>query len=241
MKPKEKMIVKGGRRRKYVLRVCEHCKSVFYTRSDNKNVSRCKNCSHAHLRKPNVKCYVDGCNDTYYSKGLCQFHYDRKYRGTKLNEGYYGRKKIDFEINENGCFICTTLVPVEAGYYMTTRDGEKEYLHRMIYRECFGDIPEGLLIRHKCDNPSCINPEHLETGTHQENMQDAVDRKRNAYGERNGRAKLKEVEVLEIIDLLKRGRTQKSIAGIYGVSPDTIQAIKSGKNWRHLTCHLTEN
>lgn len=232
----EKVIRKNGRKRKYIRYTCKLCLEEFYRRSDNKNTDHCRSCSYVIQRKPDVECYVEGCKGRNYSRGLCQFHYDRQYRGTELDAGYYGSKFLDFEVNENGCFICTSHKPAGNGYCFMVVNGRNVYIHRFVYEECFGEIPQGLHIRHKCDTPTCINPEHLETGTHQDNMRDMVNRKRHAYGENNHHAKLTEDDVLEIIKLLNRGMLQKEIAKEYGVHPGTIHAISSGKNWRHLTC-----
>ena len=50
--------------------------------------------------------------------------------------------------------------------------------HRWIYRLLHGEIPDGLVIRHKCDNPRCVNPRHLEIGTLSDNTRDAIVRRR---------------------------------------------------------------
>lgn len=234
----EKVIKRNGR--KYLLYTCKNCFDQFYRRADHKNTNYCKKCCHVEHRKPDLECYVNGCKERNYAKGLCRFHYDRMYRGTELTSGYYGMKKINFEIDDNGCFICTSHAPGKHGYRHMVVNGKKEYIHRLVYKECFGDIPDGLVVRHKCDIPACINPEHLEIGTHQQNMNDSVIRKRNAFGERNGHAKLKEKDVIKVLELLSNGMKQKDVAEMYKVNPSTIQLISSGKNWRHITCPKTE-
>jgi hypothetical protein len=60
-----------------------------------------------------------------------------------------------------------------------TRVGDKVMnTTRLVYQECFGEIPEGRIVRHKCDNMYCINPEHLELGTIRDNMMDLVEKRK---------------------------------------------------------------
>ena len=69
------------------------------------------------------------------------------------------------------------------GYGYLTLGGRNSGLiraHRFSYEFHFGPIPHGLVVRHKCDNPECTNPDHLEVGTHQDNMKDIVLRRRHA-------------------------------------------------------------
>ncbi|WP_169788754.1 HNH endonuclease [Vulgatibacter incomptus] len=97
------------------------------------------------------------------------------------------------------------------------------------------DIPSGLVVRHKCDNPPCRNPKHLVPGTHEENMRDMTDRKRNAFGVKNGSAKLSDDEARQVFELSWSGTaTQWEIARRFGVSQFMVSTIKNGKNWMHL-------
>lgn len=104
--------------------------------------------------------------------------------------------------------------------------------HRFSYEYFHGRIPEGLVIRHRCDNPGCVNPWHLETGTHQDNVLDRIIRGRSSKGSANGRAKLTEDQVL---DIFYDERLPGKIARDYGIDHTTVRNIKSGKNWGHLT------
>jgi hypothetical protein len=106
------------------------------------------------------------------------------------------RKPIAFEINENGCFICTSHKLFRGNqqfpYPRIKIKGKRINLSRFIYEASYGPIPEGLMIRHKCDNPLCINPVHLEPGTPADNTRDMFERNRQAdrKGINNGNSKL---------------------------------------------------
>ena len=106
-------------------------------------------------------------------------------------------------------------------------------MSRWLYTQKYGKIPEGLVIRHKCDNTKCINIDHLEIGTQYDNIQDTVSRNRQARGITGGTAKLTEVKVLEIRKI-KGFMTHKEIAKIYNVSSTTIGSIMIRKNWKHI-------
>jgi DNA-binding CsgD family transcriptional regulator len=100
-----------------------------------------------------------------------------------------------------------------------------------------GQDPGGLVIRHKCDNPPCCNPAHLETGTRADNNRDMVERGRARYvqGEEVGGVRLAEGQVLEIVALRSEGLTLKDIAARFGVHYATVQHILLGKTWTHVT------
>lgn len=95
------------------------------------------------------------------------------------------------------------------------------------------EIPFGLMVLHKCDNPPCCNPKHLFLGTQTENMQDMASKGRTkiSYGEHNFLAKLKEKDIPKILSLLSKGVSQKEIAKIFGVTQTTISRVKVRETW----------
>jgi hypothetical protein len=101
-----------------------------------------------------------------------------------------------------------------------------------------GARASGLDVCHHCDNPPCVNPTHLFLGSRADNMADAVAKGRQAHGERNGQARLTELDVNTIWKLLARGVTASSISIMFDVDPATISDIKCGKTWTHLAASL---
>jgi hypothetical protein len=117
------------------------------------------------------------------------------------------------------------------GAFTFTENGHKRQVRasRMAYELFVGPISPGMIVRHTCDNPSCVNPKHLVIGTHQDNMNDMKARNRSAKRERNGNSKLSSELVKKIRDDY---RSQDAISKEYGVAQSTISRIKRGKMWK---------
>jgi hypothetical protein len=109
------------------------------------------------------------------------------------------------------------------------------YAHIVSYEAFVKSVPDGLVLRHKCDNRACANPAHMELGTHADNSRDMVDRERQARGERNPLAKLTESDVLGIVEMRRGGMTLKAIAAHSGVYFTTVHKICAGHTWAHVT------
>ena len=134
-------------------------------------------------------------------------------------------KKIEWIEDKNGCFICTSHKKDKNGY-PRIRDRYKNVgVHKYIYEECYGEIPSGMIIRHKCDNPNCINPEHLELGSYADNSRDMVERGRSCKGSKNGRAKLSENDIEKILRARELDLQETEIAYIFGVDRVQINRI----------------
>jgi hypothetical protein len=109
------------------------------------------------------------------------------------------------------------------------------FVHRIMYKRYKKDLPDDLIIRHKCDNSNCCNPDHLIPGTQAQNMQDAAQRGRTARGSRSNMARLNEEQVQEIKDRYKSYRgVFADFAREYKVHDETIRYIITGKNWAHI-------
>lgn len=105
--------------------------------------------------------------------------------------------------------------------------------HRVSWELANGEIIKGLCVCHKCDNPACVNPNHLFLGTQLDNMRDMVSKGRghDHHGENNPKAKLTEKDVFQIHRLKNSGVSNREIANDFGVTSTTISYILAGKTW----------
>jgi len=111
----------------------------------------------------------------------------------------------------------------------------KRYLiaHRVAYELTNGPIPEGLVVMHSCDNPSCCNPAHLSPGTVLENTEDMITKGRGnfehgnrCFGQRNCNATLSSKQVDELRSMYVRGQVKQSeLAVKFGISQAAVSAI----------------
>lgn len=127
----------------------------------------------------------------------------------------------------------------KAGYGLKTVNQQNVYTHVEAYVAAHGPIPEGMIVRHRCDNPPCREPSHLVAGTHKDNAQDAIARGRFKFpprdkapkGERNGQSKLSDAEADQIKEELSRDTKRGVVSRLareYGVSHSLISMIRSG-------------
>lgn len=96
-----------------------------------------------------------------------------------------------------------------------------------------GDIPDGYLVCHRCDNPSCVNPEHLFLGTPADNSRDMTSKHRSAKGERHSHAKLTWAQVVTIRAMWRHGQKQAVIAEQFGIANSLVSRICNFKIWRY--------
>ena len=138
-------------------------------------------------------------------------------------------------ILDNGCFEFTGGKD-KNGYGKFTVLGITHRAHRIAFMLCVDDIPDGASVLHSCDNPSCINPNHLFLGTHQNNVDDMMAKRRNIppRGSMQGQSKLTEDDVREIRKLLDQGLSYRDIAARYNVTNGNIYLIKHNRRWSHL-------
>ena len=100
----------------------------------------------------------------------------------------------------------------------------EQLAHRWIYKHTHGELPDNVLVRHSCDNKSCVNPSHLDIGYAIDNVRDMIERHPHACGR-----KLTNKQVQEILELREGGKFYRDIAELYGVNRRTIEKICLGK------------
>ena len=108
------------------------------------------------------------------------------------------------------------------------RGGGMHHAHRVSWEIANGEIPPGMVVRHICDNPPCVNPSHLQIGTHEDNMRDMAQR------ERGWHTRLTAVDVSAIRSLVSSGVRHADIAIRFGTSKSNISMIATRKTWRHV-------
>lgn len=122
------------------------------------------------------------------------------------------------------------------GYGHFTVRSKAVKAHRWIYECVVGSIGAGLVLRHKCDNPNCVNPNHLEPGTLAENMADMVSRGRNPdrQGEKHPLCKMTDEKVRELRRKWSIGVTRSELSRQYGIAEGQVYKITKRINWRHV-------
>lgn len=106
------------------------------------------------------------------------------------------------------------------------------FAHRRAYEIAFGQIPAGAVIMHACDNPGCINPDHLRAGTQAENMRDMAEKKRGAAGSDHPRAKLTDGQIISVIQMAASGTPRATLQRRFKISRSTLARILTGKTYR---------
>jgi hypothetical protein len=123
----------------------------------------------------------------------------------------------------------------DTGYGRYYFEDKVQKAHRVSYKLFVGDIPQGKLICHKCNNRLCINPQHLYVGNHKDNYSDAI-KAGTVYmknGEDNPFAKLKKEQVIKIKELyIPYKVSAQKLANIFRTSRKNILHIVNNETWR---------
>lgn len=141
-------------------------------------------------------------------------------------------KKVSIADNDNDCWEWMAKARHSFGYgSIVSGRGFPLKAHRVTWWLVNGEIPNGMVVCHKCDNPACCNPYHLFLGTKKDNTQDMIKKKRNSnppthWGENHPNAKL---DFETVCSIRNDNRTIKQLAVIYNTSEQTIWRMKNYK------------
>ena len=183
-------------------------------------------------------CEVETCENNRRARTWCGKHYQRwvkwgdpEYKSTFDKEDTDEERllKKPYRLTTTGCWEWQGGRDSWGYGALKAQNGTQVGAHRLAHEVWIGPIPEGLQVNHHCDNPPCINPEHLYAGTPRENMQDRGVRLRQ------GSRKLLPQDVVKIRELLSETElTQRAIGERFNVSKETVAAIKAGRVWKHV-------
>ncbi len=157
-------------------------------------------------------------------------------RRTPISDRFY---KLVAPADANGCMVWLGGKVSKGGYGQLKaggRYGGSLKAHRVAWELRNGPIPDGMVVCHRCDNPPCVNPDHLFIGTHADNVadMDSKGRRKTLRGQNARNAKLNEQQVVAIRRERENGRSLQSLANAFGVSQATISLIANHKLWSHI-------
>jgi len=174
----------------------------------------------------------------HYPKEISCKYCKKKFVRTNIAKKYCSEKcklLANIKKTKKGCWNWTA--SLGPGRYGKIRYLGKTFrAHRASYILFNGEIPRGKLVCHSCDNPLCINPDHLFIGSQKENIRDMDSKNRRAdlKGENHPCNKLKITDILEIKKLLSLNISQKIIAKKFNCHQSNISNIKRKKLWGHV-------
>jgi hypothetical protein len=125
---------------------------------------------------------------------------------------------------------------IKTGWYgqWRNKNGQIELTHRASWRLFKCNIPSGMCVLHKCDNPVCVNPSHLWIGTQSDNAKDMWIKGRarpaTSLGEKHGMSK---VTLEQVIDIKTSSKSGVELARKYHISATTVCDIRKGRSWKH--------
>ena len=185
----------------------------------------CSVCKIEHSNKSGMK-KKDGSN---YLARKC-YQCSKSHPGLRTKEERFW-EKVDKK--SFGCWEWTAHLDKRGYGRFGVSDGKGIGAHRYSYALHNGAFKKALYVCHKCDNPKCVNPEHLFLGTHQDNMDDMVrkGRQRSLKGEESPSCKISQETAQAVLD---SELTYSQTAEKFGMTKSSVAAIKARRMWKHL-------
>lgn len=217
---------------------CLICSKAFHTKPSEGAKYCSRECYEQGRAPQKIKCV--NCSLEFAPKSsdtkFCSYQCTTDFKKARANQN----RRFWQQVNKtDSCWLWTGSKNSD-GYGVLTRTiGAERFAfkaHRLSYEMHKGDIPKDMCVCHSCDNPACVNPDHLWLGTQKDNMVDASDKGRmgKARGEANGLSKLTDNIVREIKQQWQTGISQTALAEQHGVNQVTISKIITGKIWTHI-------
>ena len=177
-----------------------------------------------------IQAILDGRTWKHLNNGVAPFCIPTY---NQSNRKFLDRFNTSFD-KTNDCWNWNAELNVNG--YGVIRIGKTMILaHRLSFQLFKSNLINGMFVCHSCDNRKCVNPNHLWLGTHQENMNDALEKGRlDNKGENNGRSKFKKEDIINIINLFKTGTTTHELAIKFNTTQTYIIHILIGRVWKSI-------
>lgn len=153
----------------------------------------------------------------------------KRLRNRSVSERFHAK----YEVKNSGCWEWTESFDGNGRGGMTI-EGTRKLAHILSYSLHKGEVPKGLCVCHKCDNPLCVNPNHLFLGTQIDNLKDMREKGRHVFGTRNGTSKLNDLSVIIAREARLKGYYISNIARYFKVNESVMSKAIRGITWGHV-------
>jgi hypothetical protein len=172
------------------------------------------------------------CGNPSIGRKLCRPCYERaKRKGTLDDYPVLGPQDVFWtRVQKTETCWLWTGTHNQGGYGIFLLPGEVPVrAHRYAYEQVKGPIPAGLILLHSCDNPPCVNPDHLTPGTRKDNLYDSMAKGRRPKGAKHWNSKMTDAQAQKIKDAPKTTAARKALAAEIGVNLSTVYRIQFGQ------------